>query len=570
MLWFIVALFLNLSALVSARDVAGRDGGEGVGRNAGFARDATGTGSASGAATTPQVVFSIFTTATACSGATIDWGYAGPVVEMTIFVTDENVDQSPGGSTPAPSNSLTDGAGGNGGARRRSIPGHLDDYPLVIGTTDPNAGLFRWSPVNVPQGYYKFLASFSSGTSDVTPSARFFVTNGTDMSCLGAGSSTSTSSSDPTASASPTTFSFSSTASSPAEPTFPVNAVKKVNKGAIAGGVIGGLAIAAAVIAAFLFFRYSSASPRNTSGSKPGFLGKWGNLGSFDSAAGTKGKSSPAKARKAKAKLYNGTSVGLAGFAMGVADPQTRRHHSQAESMGGMISSFSSHGHLGRTPGGSAEDIGMYSPQEEKHRSPFSESGHEMMGTIPIGYEPTPSPSVAAATVSHGTKRSSGASSIFTYAQNNNFSRPRSQSNKVSPSPQTFPESPRNTSTATINSRRASSPAVNDNDFLESSRQPSPAFPSGSSGQAYIAGASYPTPAASPNPPLSSLSASSRKTPRKPVPTYDPMLSGYSDTPVDVSASAENVPHQLVHKDSHGSVRQMHYLIPDLPPPQRD
>ena len=448
---------------------------------------------------------------------------------MSLAITNQGVDQDCSPSSPAQSFSDT------ANLMRRSVPGHLtstdadgdsdsdstENTTQIISTSiDPNARSFLWPMVNVSQGCYLFVANISG--SSVQSGRSFLVVNGTDTSCLVAVPPVSSSSSSSSSTMSTSTTS-SSSAQNTSAVTLPVSDTSgsHVKKAAIVGGVVGGIVVLAVLASALILYRYSRSShSRRSNGS---FVGKWGNLGSFDSA----GKSSPARARKTKSKMYDHhASVGLAGLGLGIADPQTKkthnpRHDSQADSIGPINAS-------GHTQASTQED--SHSPFDEKYmRSPFSDSGHgsDEMGMVPIGYEPTSSSSAAGATAGHTTKHSSMASSTYS----------RSRSHPT-PSPQTFPESPRNLSDVTIDSR-----------------------PSETSD---VAAGSAPA------------TLTARKTSRKPVPTYnpsDPALSTVqpirtADVPHDVRDSDSEV--GLAHKSSFGSFKQMHYLIPDMPPPQRD
>ncbi|THU92806.1 hypothetical protein K435DRAFT_862124 [Dendrothele bispora CBS 962.96] len=203
---------------------------------------ATGTNSASSAGATPVLFFSISgTTFTTCTSADISWNFAGPVENITLTVTNVNITQQ---AAPSPSSSafftsgtttLTsiDQSQGSGSVsdfnvddgslhhlRRRlrltsqkrgvlgipteiatsmlfDIPGddssNPDSPPRLLSTLSTSINLtsevYTWDQVYVPQGWYQLIATASNPitaeyTNFVAHSASFFVSNGSDTSCL--------------------------------------------------------------------------------------------------------------------------------------------------------------------------------------------------------------------------------------------------------------------------------------------------------------------------------------------------------------------------------------------------
>ncbi|KAF8893648.1 hypothetical protein CPB85DRAFT_1330635 [Mucidula mucida] len=474
---------------------------------------ASSTSTAISPTSSPFLIFTGVSSLTACSSGSISWAYAGPQAALSLTITTIGVTQSDAPSSTELSSfsrTITRPIISNSGVTARAIPTSLTGkedsdartvVQLISGDVDPNAYEYTWDVVTVPQGWYTIYASMDEypdfGAHIVN---NFFVANGSDLSCLSSGAST-TSDSPTSTSATPP----------PSDSSIPVVINSSVNKGAIAGGVVGGLAILSAVIAAYIFFVCAPARRRRSRPSSGvsgngdrGIMGKWGALGSFDSTH--------TSSSKKKAKLYNRSPV------LGGAPDPSRRHHSQADS-GGPIMSV----------GSTTEDYNPYT--EEK-----SASGH---GIITVGYSP-PRPSPMR------QSNSSGSSDIYAM----NYTRPHSSMM------QTFPESPR-PSTMDIDppSRRASA-GVEATQTPESKRH-------------------------------------SRKTPRKPVPSYTPDAGDprpmpsvnttptsqyHSPSPMDDSPthSSQNLHdgsveavHHLIHKGSFGDGRPVHVLMPDMPPPQK-
>jgi hypothetical protein len=221
-----------------------------------------------------------------------------------------------------------------------------------------------------------------------------------------------------------------------------------------------------------------------------------------------------------------------------------------------------------------------FSPSQEKIaspsqlRSPFSESGHghDIDDAVPLDYiAPLPG------TTSGGGVTRNSSTSTSSY-MNNNFSRPRSHPSSPYASPTTTGEGPFS------DAQQNSSPSlVAGHDSMAStasgSYPPSPAFASGTSQSE----SPVRRPSVSP-----AEGASTRRTPRKPVPQYNPTDPALTTSPppvpsplpptLDSDSSREgslrggagaDLP-RLGHKGSFGDGRPVHYLIPDMPPPPRD
>ncbi|KAF7307545.1 hypothetical protein MIND_00549300 [Mycena indigotica] len=460
---------------------------------------------------------------TTCQSAPINWFFGtAPVdnpITLYISITNAGVTQA-----PAPSKTSTGAFSTARNPRgyvssertRRADPELLTMQ--ISGSLPADLRSFTWPSANVTSGWYALIATFPT-TSTVQVSNPFFVQAGSDVSCL-----QTTAPSSPTSSSSPPPTSTSSgNPSSSSGVVLPVNGASSsnVNRGAIAGGVIGGLAVIAAVIAAFFYFRYASGSAVSKKRSR-----KWNGISSTDSKA-----------------------------------PAVGRHHYQSESMG-PLNSTSGLGHdnnvyviggvgIDSRPsrintGLEEEDVAnsYYSPSQEKFsspghgspiRSPFSDSGH-VDDEVPLDLI-TPLPNV--------TRNSS--TSTASHMSRNNFSRPRSHPS----SPYASPTSPE--------------PSTE-------SYPPSSPFPSGASAEA--TSPINPAPLATRR--GSTSEGQGRRVARKAVPQYnpnDPSLVSQTSVGIPESESSSSlegpsVP-QLHHQHSFGEGKPVHYLMPDMPPPQR-
>ncbi|KAJ6550310.1 hypothetical protein B0H19DRAFT_1265148 [Mycena capillaripes] len=172
---------------------------------------------------------------TTCTSTTITWIYVpitdavSDAMDLTLTITND----LPGNNVPDLFQSLSDGS------------------------LDPRAGSYIWSSVNVTEGWYSLVANFTPGVAASEDSLPFYVVNGTDTSCLGilAGSPAASSpTASPTSSVGPTSSSAPTRASDTVS--------SKMNREALVGGVIGGTALLAAVIAAYCCFCYRCASTR--------------------------------------------------------------------------------------------------------------------------------------------------------------------------------------------------------------------------------------------------------------------------------------------------------------------
>ena len=132
-----------------------------------------------------------------CGVAEIQWTYSGPSAPMSFNITNVNVAQQAPLSTNTRSTTTTTSAATSQTVaaviiQRDTISGrqysgyggsYLPQIDEQLATQlDPLVGIWRWSSANVPQGWYRMLASVQ-GVLQVSSSS-FFVQNGTDVSCV--------------------------------------------------------------------------------------------------------------------------------------------------------------------------------------------------------------------------------------------------------------------------------------------------------------------------------------------------------------------------------------------------
>ncbi|KAF5392297.1 hypothetical protein D9757_001380 [Collybiopsis confluens] len=218
---------------------------------------------------------------------TWSWGADGafPTQAFTLSVTNINVTQSgpPAVASASASSSqiihpITD-------LRRQVIPSVASGSVLSTGTVSAPSGsssslpglleslttsldprvqnIFTWGIVNLPQGWYRFMATATDGgdtdagvggiwsTFNAT-SDSFFIRNGTDTSCL---VSIVASTSDGASSGAVPTSTASTAGQSSPSSVGSISSSSHVNSGAIAGGVVGGIVAIVAVLVACLLYR---------------------------------------------------------------------------------------------------------------------------------------------------------------------------------------------------------------------------------------------------------------------------------------------------------------------------
>ena len=212
---------------------------------------ATPVSSAAPASTSSTFTFQTVGEMFTCGQTNVRWTYAGSTSPLTLNITNINVTQQsplplPTSATPQTSALATTTAGV---ARlKRQFNGYGGSYlppinTILIAGIDPTLNNWTWTAVDVPQGWYQIYANVQN-TVQATSSS-FFVQNGTNTNCVVqfANTPSNATSASSTSHVPVATNSSSSVHSSHS------------NAGAIAGGVVGGIAFLAAIFAAFFYWR---------------------------------------------------------------------------------------------------------------------------------------------------------------------------------------------------------------------------------------------------------------------------------------------------------------------------
>ena len=307
------------------------------------------TSTSSAATVTPSAIltFNNINQLTTCTSTSITWFYLGPDSPMSLTVTNLNVPQSGSSSLSGASTSTVS-------------PGMqiLDTVTVKLASAlNPTSLNFTWPSVNVPQGWYRLYAGIDS-QSFIQTSAAFFVSTGSNTSCLVTAASTSA----------PNPLSSSSTTTTPL---LVSSSSSPINTGAIVGIVIGSLGLLFAVAAMFFCFRRRYRK-RTTKGGGGGLKG-WSGLKSTDSHTGL--------------QVYNN---------------KASRHPSQVDSLQPAV--------MGSDEGTDPED--KFSTSPGKYGSPYDHETGVSLATLPTlqhsqGHEPmgrrvSRSYSQASTTNSHG------------------------------------------------------------------------------------------------------------------------------------------------------------------------
>ncbi|OSD02633.1 hypothetical protein PYCCODRAFT_1389826 [Trametes coccinea BRFM310] len=515
---------------------------------------------------------------TTCTSAYITWTYSGPEESFDLLAS-TSISPHPDGSDADTSVVM--------------------NAPVALGILASQQS-YSWNTVNLTGGWYTLRAS---GDDFSVPSGQFFVENGTDTSCLSSSSSSSTSSPSSPTSSGPTsapsaTATSDSTAPTSTSSTLPIPVSDAVSThartGAIAGGVIGGLAIIGAAIAAYIYFGVCRRTPtRSRRGTgRPGQLGKWGGLSSRDSGmdVGLPVSSVP--------------TSGKPPLIVGVGLPKRR---ATTESTGAILTPLSStaHGHgLTASRGASDEDVSSIGHEEKvvssrgleffegvppsRRRSSTSSSS----AMTPISEPPSahsaygrnrarsPSQSHRALALAKLDGDSALSSSVPPTPTTRTPSAPRRSVDSMQlrtfdtpPVPMQSPlaqASPMNRSSSGNGPRRAARkpvPTLTEADMVSptsaSITSPSVASASASACSASVSVADSRSPTASPHPMYRNNSGSgSGSTLRAPS-----AVPGRQHSREDLMAAGMELPH-LNHKSSFGD-KPVHYIIPDMPPPPR-
>ncbi|KIJ63039.1 hypothetical protein HYDPIDRAFT_29734 [Hydnomerulius pinastri MD-312] len=458
------------------------------------------SGSPASPSSSPSFSFNQVQNMTTCTTGLITWNYSGQQAELTLSVTDQVATT----------------------ARyigRRQNTGGLPISQLLT-ETNAQLGSYTWQSVNLTEGQYyiqAYMPSFAFSSSSLT----FYITNGSDVSCL---TGTSPHSTAPAPSGNPSTS--------------PSSASSKNNTGAIVGGVLGAIAgVALVVLAGLLYLRRRRRSSAR-GGSMKRRSGRWGSLTSNSSIK------PGGSTRDLANDHYDGYSASTGGMLQGVA--------------GGKASATT-------TPGGSDADVTtmgedkVVSPRSPPGMNPFEildspfQSGrrasiYSLQGPAAIA-ESSRSRTTSVRTSNHSLEQQ--AHRIRSSMESSMYLRTERLSMPILP--------------ATSLPRTPTSPARSREEYPLSPITPSPVNRSASAGAGSV----------------------TRRTPRKPVPQYDPseLREDSASTAQDtVSTFAAESSHshgtgtgtethgqpELAHKSSFGSGRPVHYLIPDMPPPPRD
>ncbi|PPQ74274.1 hypothetical protein CVT26_003898 [Gymnopilus dilepis] len=233
---------------------------------------------------TPVFVFEPIPQAITCQPVTLSWFYNGPDGLVDFTATNVGVSQDEPAPPLTSSSSTTRGSfTGTDGKQRRAIPTGAANptysitLPIASNVDPTQQGDYIWSAVNIPQGWYQINATMPS-QGYTSPSRAFFVHSGNDVSCIAVIPTSSSSST--TASSTSSSSLIPPSASSPA--VLPVAGASRVNPGAIAGAVIGGVILVAAVLAAWLCLQRKSKGTGTLASRSPR---KWNGLSSVDSRA---------------------------------------------------------------------------------------------------------------------------------------------------------------------------------------------------------------------------------------------------------------------------------------------
>lgn len=210
--------------------------------------------SAAPTSTSPSFVWQPIGQMFTCGQTNVRWVFTGSPSPLTLNITNINVtQQAPLSSIGLSSTSQTSASAvatsttSSSLLVKRQFNGFGGSYlpsvnEFLIAGIDPSVNNFTWTSVNVPQGWYRLYADVQNSVQ--ATSSSFFVQNGTITSCIpqfvvGAPSTAAGSSST-----SPVPVATSSPSSAPSGHS---------HAGAIAGGVVGGLAFLGAVFAAIFF-----------------------------------------------------------------------------------------------------------------------------------------------------------------------------------------------------------------------------------------------------------------------------------------------------------------------------
>ena len=233
--------------------------------------------SAAAASTSASFAFQTVGEMFTCGQTSVRWTYTGSSSPLTLNITNVNVaQQAPLSTSSAASSTSQTGVAVTVSAsaqiRKRQYNGYGGSYlptvnEIVVAGIDPTAGNYTWSSVNVPQGWYQLYANVQNSVQ--ATSSSFFVLNGTNTNCV-----------EQFASAPSTAANSSSTSHSPAatHTSTLITPSHHSNAGAIAGGVIGGIAFLAVAFCAFFYLCLRRRTSRSQHCDEDGAPRRWSEL----------------------------------------------------------------------------------------------------------------------------------------------------------------------------------------------------------------------------------------------------------------------------------------------------
>ncbi|KAF9450227.1 hypothetical protein P691DRAFT_774109 [Macrolepiota fuliginosa MF-IS2] len=517
---------------------------------------------------TPFVILNDFAAVlNSCTLHNVSWTFAGPSTPLSLVATNFGVPQDPPPSLSSlrPTPTFSDGnvlAVPSGASNSGTVT------TTIVGDVDPLASSVPWN-VNVPAGWYQIVATARAQFE--AQSSPFYVQLGSDTSCL-------VTSPPPSSSGSSSPGSTPLPSPTPGESTtpIPISASKDTRIGVIVGVVAGVVVFMILVLMVYLCLRRRKNAPDRPIGGKTGgaqLTRGWGGLGSLDSA----------HANKLNRRSRASRDI--------TAVPRNIGRHSVTGSTGAIFAE--------------------YEDQRSGHSTPFSPS-EEKFSTSPVSYAKNPfddaEGSLALATLPSNGGRPA---SLTSFRQE--------QISPTHPYPSTVDSLVLSNEPPYTPGRRSS---VDASSYPPVYPSPLPHHPYSSSpvvaaDMARTSSVSSSGGAASSNSShqqkkkvnrqsTGAQSITARKTPRKPVPAYDPSIpstiSTYTSTPGSSSPSpatplstsspftssaqghyakkaqhGTNTPEStamLAHKSSFGpggvEGKPVHYLMPDMPLPRKD
>ncbi|KAH9033416.1 hypothetical protein EDB85DRAFT_2145013 [Lactarius pseudohatsudake] len=195
----------------------------------------------------PAFQFAAINEMCTCAIGEVQWTYSGPSALMSFNITNVNVVQQAPLDTSITSTGQSATyaicvlpSSAQRGVSRRQYSGYNGSYlpPIdeqLATTLDPLVGIWRWPSTNVPEGWYRMLATVQGVLQ--ASSSSFFVQNGTNVDCI---------LQFPTSTSVVQTVTLKSTTTG--------SSLKTISHtGAVAGGIIGGVAAVILAIGTIAF-----------------------------------------------------------------------------------------------------------------------------------------------------------------------------------------------------------------------------------------------------------------------------------------------------------------------------